>query len=206
MKQNLTLIIILFFLYSCVENKVSQKTDESLVNNTETKIITEDNDCNYSKMKIGENSSNTSQVKLIGLYENLENNVESTYGYSLMLWELDSEILGFLNFYEGGPEPTRGGPIVQGTMKNNIFNLKVWTKVNKSYEDWDKSDAIIYTLKIEKSENKLTGSLSSFNCTSKENGSLGDEKIELVSSDIWELNEYNNINEWKEEFSSKLDY
>lgn len=206
MKQNIRLILILLFLYSCNQNKESQKTIDSVVIKTENKIITENNDCNYSEKKIGKNSSDTSKVKLIGLYENLKNKGESTYGYSLMLWKLDSEILGFLNFYEGSPEPTRGGPIVRGTIKNNRLNLKVWTKDNKSYEDWDKSDAVIYTLKIEKSENKLTGSLSTFNCTSNESISLSDEKIDLISSDIWELNDYNNIKEWKEEFSSKLDY
>jgi hypothetical protein len=206
MKQNLILIIILFFLYSCDENKSSQKTGDSLTVNTETKITIEDNDCNYSENKIGKNSTETSQVKLIGLYENLKYNGESTYGYTLMLWELDSEILGFMNFYEGGPEPIRGGPILQGTMNNNNFNLKVWTKTSKSYKDWDKSDVIIYTLKSKKSENKLTGSLSIFNCTNKENLPVQNEKIELVSSDMWELNDYNNIKEWKEEFSFKLDY
>lgn len=206
MKQNIPFILILLFFYSCNENKESQKIIDSIVINTENKIITENNDCNYSVEKIGKNSSDTSKVKLIGLYENLKNDGESSYGYTLMLWELDNELLGFLNFYEGSPEPTRGGPIVKGTIKNNRLNLKVWTKDNKSYKDWDKSDAIIYTMEIEKSENKLTGSLSTFNCTSNEYVSLNNEKIELILSDIWELNDYKNIKEWKEEFSSKLDY
>lgn len=200
MKQNIPLLLILLFLYSCNENKESQKTNDSTV------INIENNDCDYSEKRIGKNSSDTSQVKSIGLYENLKNNGENAYGYTLMLWELDSEILGFLHFYEGSPEPTRGGPITQGTIKNNKLNLKVWTKDNTSNKDWDKSDAIIYTLNIEKLENKLTGALSAFNCTSREIVSLSNKKIELVSSDIWELNDYNNIKEWKDEFSSKLDY
>lgn len=200
MKQNISLLLILFIFHSCYENKASQKTNNSTV------INIENNHCNYSEKKIGENGSDTSQVKLIGLYENLKNNGESTYGYTLMLWQLDSELLGFLNFYEGSPEPTRSGPIVQGTIKNNTLNLKVWTKDNKSYKDWGKSDAIIYTLTIEKLENILTGSLSTFNCTSIESVSLSNQKIELVSSDIWELNDFNNIKEWKAEFSSLIEY
>jgi len=207
MKQNRLLILILLFsLYSCNETKQKQRPELSSLVDTLTTIIPENNDCKYSVKTIGKNSSDTSEVKLIGLYENLTNSGESTYGYSLMIWQFGNEVIGFLNFYEGGPEPTRNGPIVQGTLINNSLKLKVWTQQNKSYEDWNKSDVIIYHFKMEKSKNKLVGFLSTFNCTDKETMLLKDEKVELISSEIWELNDFKNINEWKNEYSYSLDY
>jgi len=207
MKNKIPLIlIILTSLYSCNEFKTNQQADDSILIKKQDKNVIENDYCNYSVENIGKNSKTNSQITAIGIYENLENNGESSYGYSLMIWELNSELIGFLSFYEGGPEPIRDGSIIHGNIDNNNLNIQIWTKQNKSFKNWEKSDAIIYNFKLEKVENKLTGSISAFNCTSNENIILSDDKIELVYSDMWELKKFNNIEEWKEEFSLKLNY
>ena len=83
----------------------------------------------------------------------------------MVLWELEGEIIGFFNIYDGLLEPSREGPIVQGNIKNDSLQLKVWTKQSKSFEDWDKSDVIVYFFDIKKSEDKLTGSYTTNNCS-----------------------------------------
>ena len=200
-KNTLLIIILLISLYSCKE----EKKETAITLDNEPKISNKNNDCNYSEKSIGENSSN-SEVELIGLFENLKNNGEHTYGYTLMVWKLEDEILGFFNSYDGGLEPNRSGPIVLGDLKNDSLHLKVWTKQNKSIEGWQKSDVHIYSFKGIKLKDKIVGDFTMFNCTKGENNPKKDEKIELISSDLWELKNFKNIEYWKEEYSYKLNY
>tara|TARA_R110002072_G_scaffold303044_2_gene492101 strand:- start:9427 stop:10056 length:630 start_codon:yes stop_codon:yes gene_type:complete len=206
-RRALFIVIPLILLYSCKTGKVHQEFDSKDVQNGKTVINAKNIDCNYSKKSIGENSSSNSKVELIGLFENLNsNNGEHIYGYTLMIWKLENEIVGFLNIYEGSIEPSRSGPIILGKLTNDSFDFKVWTKENKSMKGWQQSDVNIFSFRGIKSRDKIIGSFSNFNCSKGEMHQNYDEKIELISSDVWELKGFKNIKEWKEEFSDKLDY
>jgi len=205
-KNTLLIVITLILLYSCRTGKKHQEFEDKSVQNNEAVIKAKNIDCNYSEKGIGKNSSSNSKVKLIGLFENLNNNGEHTYGYTLMIWKLENELFGFLNIYEGSIEPNRSGPIILSKIKNDSLDFKVWTKESKNIKDWQQSDVNVFSFRGTKSGNKIIGSFSMFDCSKGEMHRNYDEKVELTSSDIWELKSFKNIKEWKEEFSAKLDY
>lgn len=205
-KNILSILISLLTLCSCKEIKTHQEVDKTIVVNSKIQINTKNIDCDYSEKEIGKSSSSISSVELIGLFENLKNTGEHTYGYALMIWKLENEILGFFNIYEGSLEPNRSGPIILGKLENDSLNFKVWTKQNKTFENWQQSDVNIYSFKGVQSESKIIGDFSMFNCSNGEIHQNYAEKVELISSKIWELKNFKNIKEWKEEYSHELNY
>lgn len=205
-RNTLLIVIVLILLYSCKTGKMHQEFDDISVQNSKTVLKIKNIDCNYSVKEIGKKNGSNSKVELIGLFENLNNNGEHTYGYTLMIWKLENDILGFLNIYEGSIEPNRSGPIILSKIKNDSLDFKVWTKESKNIKDWQQSDVNVFSFRGTKSGNKIIGSFSRFDCSKGEMNQNYDEKVELTSSDIWELRGFKNIKEWKEEFSYKLDY
>ncbi|SNZ01355.1 hypothetical protein [Flagellimonas pacifica] len=199
-------IISLLTSNQCKSNTDNKETKKSFVQKEQKTTKSENTTCKFSLETLGSNSSNKSRVELIGLYENLNNTGDSTYGYTLSLWELNGQILGFFNLYEGGAEPTRSGAIVNGKRSNDILNIEIWTKGSKAYKDWQQSDTYVFSFSGKLSNNELIGNLSMFNCSSNTLDADYDKEIKLSYSNMWELESFENIKSWKENYSYQLNF
>ncbi len=203
--SNLLAFILFLTLYSCGSGEKHKEVDNDIQAEKQTAIKPGNDGCDFSTMQIGENSNTQSPVELIGLFENLNNTGEHTYGYTISLWKLDAEILGFFNRYEGSLEPNRSGPIIKGKLNNGNLHFKVWTKQGKSYKDWQQSDVHIYSFTGQKKNTKITGHFSMHDCSNKASFNDFDEQVELLHSDMWELKSYKNLKDWKQNHDYKLD-
>jgi hypothetical protein len=193
-------------MYSCNSGANNKEVDGDLIQEHQTTTSPKNDDCNFSAKEIGENSNNKSRIELIGLFENIRYTGEHSYGYALSLWKLDEEILGFFKLYEGGIEPDRSGPIINGKITNDSLHFTVWTKRSKGFSDWQQSDVHIFSFSGTLTKDQLIGNFSRFNCTDETMDEKYDEQVELHSSDMWELKSFKNIKDWKESNSYQLDY
>jgi len=208
LKRTLTLfsLISLLTIYSCNSGSSYKEVDGGIVQERQTTINTKNDGCGFSVEEIGNNSNDESRVELIGVFENIRNTGDHSYGYALSLWKVDEEILGFFNLYEGSLEPDRTGPIVSGELTNDSLHFTIWTKRNRGFEDWQQSDVHIFSFSGKLTKDKLIGHFSMFNCANKTLEENYDEQVELLFSDIWELTSFETIKDWKESNSYKLDY
>ena len=208
MKQTITLFSFTLFLiiYSFNSDRKDKKTDVDIIQENQTTTNPQNDDCNFSIDGIGKNSSDSSHVELIGLFENILSTGEHNYGYALSLWKVDEKILGFFNHYEGDIEPNRSGIIIKGNLNNDSLNITVWTKGSKGFSNWQQSDILIFSFLGKLSKGKLIGYFSVFNCTNETMQDEYNEQVELNASDMWVLKSFKNTEDWKESNSYKLDY
>jgi hypothetical protein len=209
MKQVLTLFSCILFLtiYSRNSDGIAKEVDGDIIQEHQTtRTSPKNDDCNFSAKEIGRNSNNKSRVELIGLFENTRHTSDHSYGYALSLWKLDEEILGFFNLYEGDIEPVRRGPIISGMVTNDSLHFTVWTKLNKGFSDWEQSDVHLFSFSGKLTKDQLIGNFSMYNCTDETMEEKYDEQVELHPSDMWELESFENIKDWKESNSYQLDY
>ncbi|WP_027420568.1 hypothetical protein [Crocinitomix catalasitica] len=208
MRQIKAILILtsLLFFYACAEeiNPPTIVETKEIIPEPAPILVPENDDCDFAVENIGMNGDDDSPVELIGLFENLKQTEEHTYGYALMMWEVENEMIGFLNVYEGDLEPNRSGPIMLGSSINDSLYFKVWTKQNKSYKYWEQSVVHIFTFEGLLTANKISGTITNLSCA--EDDAVSIEKFELSSSNIWDLESFNNIAEWKSFYDYQLTY
>lgn len=193
--------MLLLILNSCRENIDKKEVNETLIQENPITRKLENSACKATFDTMGNTNA---PVELIGLYENIVNTNDHTYGYSLMLWKLEEQILGFFNVYESSLEPDRSGVITSGSLAtNDSLYIEAWTKESKGFKDWQQSDVHIFSFSGKLNANKLIGKLSMLNCSNNTIEYV--QQLELNYSEMWPLESYANIEDWKENYANNLD-
>ncbi|TNE53966.1 MAG: hypothetical protein EP338_09410 [Bacteroidetes bacterium] len=187
--------ILCLFLYACQTEPQSQEKQVT---------PTPDNDCLFDIEQIGKGADKGSSVEFIGLFENIENTGEHSYGYAISLWMIDQQILGFLSIYSGSMEPDRQGPVIRGQIHQDSLSFVAWTKMNKGTGGWEGSEVQLFSFTGKKGTKKLSGQLSFFHCDKKEAEKM--ENLELPLSDLWDFKSFPNLSAWKDEYAYRLAY
>ncbi|WP_299798569.1 hypothetical protein [uncultured Maribacter sp.] len=193
--------MLLLILNSCRENIDKKEVNETLIQENPITRKLENSACKVTFDTMGNTNA---PVELIGLYENIVNTNDHTYGYSLKLWKLEEQILGFFNVYESSLEPDRSGVITSGSLAtNDSLYIEAWTKESKGFKDWQQSDVHIFSFSGKLNANKLIGKLSMLNCSNNTIEYV--QQLELNYSEMWPLESYANIEDWKENYANNLD-
>ena len=193
-------LMLLLISNSCKENIDKKEVNETL---NQEKPVTRKLENSTCKATFDTMGNSHAPVELIGLYENIVNTNDHTYGYSLKLWKLEEKILGFFNVYESSLEPDRSGVITSGSLNaNDSLYIKAWTKESKGFKDWQQSDVHVFSFSGKLNANKLTGTLSMLNCSNNTIEYV--QQLELSYSEMWPLESYANIEDWKENYSNDL--
>ncbi|WP_299318803.1 hypothetical protein [uncultured Maribacter sp.] len=194
-------LMLLLILNSCRENIDKKEVNETLIQENPITRKLENSACKTTFDTMGNTNA---PVELIGLYENIVNTNDHTYGYSLKLWKLEEQILGFFNVYESSLEPDRSGVITSGSLAtNDSLYIEAWTKESKGFKDWQQSDVHIFSFSGKLNANKLIGKLSMLNCSNNTIEYV--QQLELNYSEMWPLESYSNIEDWKENYANNLD-
>ena len=207
MKHTLQILslIALLSIYSC-STKVENNNDKGDTKQDQQATINSKNDVyEFSVEQIGENSKDKSRVELIGIFENVRKTEDHSYGYTLSLWKIEKEIVGFFNLYEGSLEPDRNGPIVSGQLIDDSLHLTIWTKQSRGFSGWQQSEVHIFSFSGKLKNDKLIGHFFKLNCSDPLE-KVHHEQVELNPSDLWELKSFENIQKWKENYRYELDY
>ena len=210
MKHNLTfltiVIVFAFYSYGSDLNKEAAAANASNNRNvTQQQTATQtNNDCDFPVDDIGKDLNIKSPVELLGVFENISNTEDHCYGYVLRLWKSDEYVLGFINLYEGSPEPDRTGPVIKGKIDDNGLHFTVWTKQSKAFKNWQQSDVNIFSFKGELFKDKIAGSISLYDCSSQTLYENYDENVELKLTDMWKLQSFDNFEDWNEYYAPDL--
>jgi len=164
---------------------------------------------NYSKVcrsfmeDFDESTDHPMMMTALGVYENIRNTGDHTYGYRMDLWRIENEIIGFFYLYESSLEPDQMGPL-SGTLIDGDLQLTAWTKEGKGFENWEKSAVQLFVFDGKKIANQLIGKLSLFHCENAPKLEMYDPNILLPSSEMWEVENFKNTTTWKEAYSEEL--
>lgn len=203
--QLLVLTLCLLF-YSCgSEEKRKVAFSGGIIQKTQAVIEFQNGDCDFLALEIIKNYNDTYPIKLIGIFENLRITGEHTYGYMIRLWKLNEDVFGFFDVHEGSLDPDRSGLIVNGKIDKDSLHFKVSTKQGKAFKDWEKSDVHVYTFTGQKTDNKITGHFSIYDCSSETLNKNDGEQVELPYSNMWKIEHSDNISDWITNYSYRFE-
>ena len=206
--KRLALISIGFLFFACGGNEETNNNSEVDENATDTSSVSENNleveqvarekdYCEYTFLEdLNNEISQTAKVEPIGLFDSTwVVGEESVNGFNIKLWRVENDYIGFMNQYQGSPEPYRSGPIVFGRyIEKSELKLVAYLKLSKGFSDWESSEPVILTISSKLTEEALKGTMENKNCVTGESSEYIPNSINLLFSDMWgPLEEYENI-------------